>query len=182
MLDACSSGGTAYPFFAHNEQQRDTSLDPYEQLEQGAAACKTGTAEFGGQDSRGYRKTHGWFTLIIGVDQSEFGTANDTQIESESDAASIAAAEPIASDSPRTIIDATASEAELHAAWLAQLEKADFPQRLVITALVESDEAESYREGSRDAAPIAKALIEWMYSGSTSGVLEQARIVEYAGE
>ena len=33
------------------------------------AACKTGTAEFGGADERGFRKTHGWFSVVVGVPQ-----------------------------------------------------------------------------------------------------------------
>jgi penicillin-binding protein 2 len=50
MIDACSPGGTAFPFFDFNEKQPD----------QRKVACKTGTAEIG--DNSG--NTHAWFTLF----------------------------------------------------------------------------------------------------------------------
>jgi cell division protein FtsI/penicillin-binding protein 2 len=46
--------------------------------------------------------------------------------------------------------------------WIHQLKKTDFPQQITITILVESDEENPYREGSKDAAPVAKALVDWM--------------------
>jgi hypothetical protein len=46
--------------------------------------------------------------------------------------------------------------------WLRQLEKNNFPEFITITVLVESDEANPYREGSRDAAPVAKMIMDWM--------------------
>ena len=58
MLAACSAGGTAYPLFVFNQQQ------PF-------VACKTGTAEFGAADERGYRRTHAWLTAIIYLDRAE---------------------------------------------------------------------------------------------------------------
>ncbi len=54
MVQACSTGGTAYPFFPLNE-----TLDADHKV-----ACKTGTAEFGGEDAQGRKKTHGWFTMF----------------------------------------------------------------------------------------------------------------------
>lgn len=54
MVEACSTGGTAYPFFPINE-----TLDSEHKI-----ACKTGTAEFGAEDDQGRKKTHGWFTMF----------------------------------------------------------------------------------------------------------------------
>jgi hypothetical protein len=81
-----------------------------------------------------------------------------------------------------TTLDSTATQEELHAAWLQQLQTHNFPQELVITVLVESDEATPYREGSRDAAPVARALVEWMQTGNTQGVVEAAKAAPYQGE
>jgi cell division protein FtsI/penicillin-binding protein 2 len=58
MLAACSAGGTAYPLFKFNQKQ------PF-------IACKTGTAEFGAADERGYRRTHAWLTAIVYLDQAD---------------------------------------------------------------------------------------------------------------
>lgn len=66
MIDACSTGGTAFPFFPHNEQYERTA-DSYQSVLAGLAACKTGTAEYGPADERGFRKTHAWFTVAFGV-------------------------------------------------------------------------------------------------------------------
>lgn len=75
MIAACSQGGTAYPLFPHNAQVlaslTDVNLLASEQISQGMVACKTGTAEFGAADERGYRKTHAWTTAIIGIDQEK---------------------------------------------------------------------------------------------------------------
>lgn len=58
MIEACSTGGTAFPFFEDNERLAD----------QKKVACKTGTAEFGGSDEKGRKKTHGWFTMFYPSD------------------------------------------------------------------------------------------------------------------
>ena len=52
---ACSSGGTAFPFFT-------TSYD---------VMCKTGTAEFGEADEQGHRSTHGWFSVAVNADERQ---------------------------------------------------------------------------------------------------------------
>lgn len=115
MLDACSAGGTGFPFFEHNTQYRDNNLKPYEQLDKGAVACKTGTSEFGEVvDEKGHRKTHGWFTMT-------FGTA----------------------DFKDSI-------------------KAGLPNKITVTVLVESDELNFYKEGSKDAGPVAKKIFEYI--------------------
>lgn len=98
MIQACSSGGTGYPFFEVNAQREEK------------VACKTGTAEFGAANEKGHRRTHGWFTAIADVSN---GTSN-------------------------------------------------YPHKIVFTVLVESDEEQPFKEGSRDAAPIAFELLKWI--------------------
>lgn len=111
LRGACSAGGTAYPFFT-------SSYD---------VICKTGTAEFGGEDERGYRHTHGWLTAA-------------------------------ASRQPKQAADA-----------------AEFSADVVVTVLVESDDEQPYKEGSRDAGEVAKAVLDWWYvhrvgeSGDSTG-------------
>lgn len=100
LRQACSAGGTGYPFFEV----------PYEVM------CKTGTAEFGQEDDQGHRPTHGWFTAAISRGERQ---------------------------DPET---------------------AEFSADLVITVLVESDEEQPFREGSRDAAPIARQIADWWYA------------------
>jgi len=51
-----------------------------------------------------------------------------------------------------------------HQQWL-KLSKDHLPREIVIAVLVESDEQQPYREGSRDAAPVAKAILDWMVLG-----------------
>jgi penicillin-binding protein 2 len=96
MVSACSSGGTAYPIFPLNEK--------YPNL----VACKTGTAEFGAADDRGYRPTHAWLTAIVNLLPEQLP---------------------------------------------------HLPRQLIITVLVESDEAKIYREGSQDAAPVVAEIL-----------------------
>lgn len=55
MVQACSTGGTAFPFFSLNQTLADAQK----------IACKTGTAEFGaGINDQGHKRTHGWFTMF----------------------------------------------------------------------------------------------------------------------
>ncbi len=130
MIAVCSTGGTAFPFFSYNEQF-ELNSDPNEAILNGMAACKTGTAEFGGADERGFRKTHGWFSVVVGVPQPI-----ETIVEQEVD--------------------------QFKTAWLEGVKQLPLPKKLVITVLVESDEAKPYKEGSADAAPIALAIIKWI--------------------
>jgi penicillin-binding protein 2 len=97
LRQACSAGGTGYPFFDA----------PYDVM------CKTGTAEFGQEDEQGHRPTHAWFTVAVSRSERQ-----DPEI-------------------PEFIAD------------------------LVVTVLVESDEAQPFREGSADAAPIARTIADW---------------------
>lgn len=179
MLDACTSGGTAFPFFEHNDAVRDTDLDPYEQIQKGAVACKTGTSEFGAADSRGYRKTHAWFASVFAVtsemknvDQSENladAQASDSAQLQEEDASESAKTftgleEP---DSNRSSAEEYSLE-ELYAMWRAKA-KDTYPKRVVVVALVESDESQPFKEGSRDAAPLVKLIYDWMSGEMPSG-------------
>lgn len=147
MLDACSAGGTAFPFFEHNTKHRSTEAkDSYEELKEGAIACKTGTAEFGGVDEKGYRKTHGWFTTIV-----------DTEALLSESNLDVNAASPSAELSVET-----SDVKKLHSEWLQHVKNGKFPKRLAIVVMVESDEQQPYKEGSRDAGPIAKSIVTWM--------------------
>lgn len=126
MLEACSVGGTAWPFFSHNQAAE----------EGGRVFCKTGTAEFGGQDEQGYRRTHAWLTAIVETGQIQ----------------ALAEAAP-----------ATSSAKPVFNAWQQVLQKKKLPKELIITVLVESDENEPFKEGSDHATPVAKEIVDWMY-------------------
>jgi penicillin-binding protein 2 len=114
MIDACSSGGTAFPFFERNSiiNTENNSNDSTELINKGAVACKTGTAEFGAANEEGFRPTHGWFVAYL---------------------------------KPRS-------------------NKENFPSKIVITVLIESDDDDSSKEGSYDAAPVAKEIIDYIES------------------
>jgi penicillin-binding protein 2 len=55
LKEACSPGGTAGVFFNYEPQ----------------VACKTGTAEYGERDEKGFRKTHAWLTAFAPADDPE---------------------------------------------------------------------------------------------------------------
>ncbi len=151
MIAACSPGGTAFPFFQFNQARLQPSLGAFDQLKRGAVACKTGTAEFGAADSRGYRPTHGWFvaTLVL------------PEVLSASESAQVAISAPEATRSAQPVTpNSGKSWSELRSVWLQQY--TGFPKNIGITVLVESDETQPYKEGSRDAAPVAKAIIDWI--------------------
>lgn len=148
MLEACSTTGTAFPFFSWNEQYRDVkSADPYAEVQNGAVACKTGTAEFGGVTELGKRKTHGWFTMIVGTD-----AVLQNQLQT------LSPEEKITS----TGILTSPTEFLQHATWLHLIKKHGFPKVITITVLVESDDTAPYKEGSKDAAPVAHEIMQWL--------------------
>lgn len=162
MIQACSPGGTAFPFFQYNAKMLETlpnNLQAHEKVGAGAVACKTGTAEFGANNAQGYRNTHAWFTMIIGTESffsdETVGAAAD---EAQNDA-------PASGSATRNVTDRSASSS-LYALWREKVEETQFPDFITITVLIESDEAVPFREGSSDAAPVAKALVDWM-SGAT---------------
>lgn len=172
MLDACSTGGTAYPLFPYNTRESAQLLaqDPSfgqlpagEKITHGLVACKTGTAEFGEANAQGYRKTHAWTTAIVGVDQARL-QADEQQVASDS-AQVTATASAQASESAAIIVQKNAqlSDRELRQQWLKNLAKGGvFPKELAITVLVESDETDPYKEGSDDAAPVILQLLNWI--------------------
>ncbi len=147
MVAVCSSGGTAYPFFSWNEQYAaNASPDPYTQVQNGMVACKTGTAEFGGVTELGKRKTHGWFTMFVGTDAFL-----------REQLAAVPQTPPPVTASLQNAADFTS-----HEAWLRLVKEQSFPKTIAITVLVESDENQPYAEGSKDAAPVAYKIIQWM--------------------
>jgi penicillin-binding protein 2 len=153
MIGACSAGGTAFPFFAWNaarKAQLPEGISPSEQLQHGVVACKTGTAEFGGENELGHRRTHAWFGMTVeGLDELIGQEIGDDQP---------AEATPSAMVADETQLDLNA----LHAQWLAKVKTAGFPREIVILVLVESDDEQPFMEGSRDAAPIALSIFDWL--------------------
>ncbi len=149
MLQACSKGGTGFPFFSVNASVMSTgqSLTAKEWLGNGAVACKTGTSEFGGVDENGYRKTHGWFASII-------STAN--LLESNKVGVSMI-------DDKGAVSTSLVTENDNKKRWLKQIKKLGFPEKIVVVVLVESDEVNPYKEGSRDAGKVARKVYDWMF-------------------
>lgn len=139
MVGACSQGGTAYPLF------------PYNVAEPGMIACKTGTAEFGGADERGYRKTHAWTTAIIDIDKAKItGEASESGELSEN------------LGEATTEVQSDGQVINEREKWQQAVQKHGFPEKIVITVLMESDESKIYSEGSQDAAPVIKQVLEGM--------------------
>lgn len=153
MLDACSPNGTAFPFFERNGRIREQTNSQEEALQEGAVACKTGTAEFGPADQQGYRDTHGWW---VGFVEPQVELTLSSEDPEQEQTASVSA------ELEREEIRSATTSAQLHQEWKQTVEAARFPERLVITVLVESDDQEKFREGSGDAAPVGKAIIDWL--------------------
>lgn len=142
MLGACSQGGTAYPLFPYNSNLSatlDVGLSDSEKIDQGMIACKTGTAEFGAADERGYRQTHAWTTAIVGIDQEKILSATDSGALS---------------------VDENLPDKNK---WKELIKTHDFPKKLVITVLVESSSDKIYSEGSQDAAPVIAQILKSMF-------------------
>ena len=155
MVGACSSVGTAYPLFPYNSEMslalgEDNDLSATEKVKQGMIACKTGTAEFGVADERGYRKTHAWTTAIVGVDENRIlvglDSSEGTDLTVETEEAS--AAGQLNLDKQK---------------WQNLVKETGFPSELVITVSVESDEDKIFREGSEDASPVIAKILAWMF-------------------
>lgn len=144
MIAACQPGGTASLLFELNQgfidaNQAETGLGL---LNQGAVVCKTGTAEFGGQDERGRRRTHGWFVAGTTVDTAKM-------IEQIEQRAKVGG-------------ETALFTAEELARWAELIKNQGFPHRVVLVAMVEADDSIPYKEGSHHAAPIVKELLRWM--------------------
>jgi len=154
MLDACSSGGTAFPFFEYNTERRVLGGSVESDLAAGAMACKTGTAEFGAADANDHRKTHGWFVAILGTDQKML-TGNEEESLVSTSSAQLEQVKIVSHESE---LRAAVSRSE----WLSQIQATGFPKKLVFVALVEGDTEHPFREGSADAAPVVKKVVDWM--------------------
>lgn len=152
MVDACSTGGTAYPFFTYNEQFVDLGSS-LEKFDNGAVACKTGTAEFGAADANGHRPTHAWFLAIIepklALDSVSDSLNNEDMFEKQGE-------DFVLSGEYKTDPDYLKSQ------WLTGVKENGFPEKIVITVMLESDQEKKFKEGSQDAAPIAKQILDWM--------------------
>jgi penicillin-binding protein 2 len=150
MIEACSPGGTSFPLFARNERLKGVAGEQNvtNWLKNGVTACKTGTAEFGGANEQGYRATHGWLVAIV-----------EPQLP------------------PLESVAATAETAS-YLSWRQKLLKKPLPERVVMVALVESDEQNKYREGSRDAGPVIKDILSWIETGRVEAI--PAPVIEQA--
>lgn len=169
MLDACSEGGTAYPFFSWNATYASDKTAASERIAAGQAACKTGTAEFGVNASNGFKLTHGWFAMVVGVKDiiADAAALNSTASATVSpDASATASATTLATTTSASGAATIRSRSlplyleKKH--WLERQRERNFPEKIVIVVLVESDVERPYREGSRDAAPIAKQIVDWI--------------------
>lgn len=136
MHDACSPGGTGYHFFENNKLFQQES-DAFERLKLGSVACKTGTAEFGGVDGRGYRRTHAWFVMSMSISPTPTKSGNELSNESS----------------------------ELfneRSQWLSHMVDKAFPRSISLVVLLESDDDHPYREGSKDAGAVAKEVYNFI--------------------
>lgn len=161
MLDACSQGGTAFPFFSWNSAHAASEPTADARLAAGQAACKTGTAEFGGTDEKGFKKTHGWFAMTVGVKDIVAGQlAGSTQAAEHTTASG-----QLSPDSATPAAQVRSRSLPMYlekSRWLEEVRVHGFPEKLAIAVLVESDEARPYREGSADASPVAKEILDWI--------------------
>ncbi len=144
MVGACSAGGTAFPFFQYNTKRmaalgNETNIE--QQINGGMMGCKTGTAEFGYADEKGNRKTHAWFTSIIGFPQDWKNMPSSTT---------------------NNKTPWSPAEVSLHDQWIKKVSAVGFPKRVTITVMVESDDANPYKEGSADGGAVAKKIVDWM--------------------
>jgi penicillin-binding protein 2 len=150
MLGACSPGGTAAKFFKFNAREETEPVpNSTSALDAGGVLCKTGTAEFGGANEQGARKTHAWFTMAGGLDLDRIDQNPALDI-GELSADQIKLKQELY---------------ELRQDWLGLVTSYNLPQRVVITVLVESTEEEPYKEGSREAAQVARTIWDWMLVG-----------------
>jgi cell division protein FtsI/penicillin-binding protein 2 len=196
MLDACSSGGTGFPFFIYNSQVRNRELNAYDEIENGSVACKTGTSEFGSADSRGYRKTHGWFVASFGTKQlvdklkSKYLLENNpTAVGGETESVATGdTGEKIATKSAENNenlqkeTNANLQNKTGKEIWVDKIAQYGFPEKLTVVVLVESDEVNPYREGSKDAGPVAKEIFDWMFGDVVGSIENLDEIPEYSRE
>ena len=157
MIGACSSGGTAFPFFDWNDQRLASlpeGISSAEQIRRGVAACKTGTAEFGSADAQGFRQTNAWFGVVVGGLDELLATESSPSAQVTVEEQSLVAETETSEDS--------ANLNQLRVRWLEKVSQAGFPKTIVMMVLVESDENQLFAEGSSEAAPVARAIFDWM--------------------
>jgi len=149
MIAACQPGGTGSRLFPYNQEflSVDETNSAYELLESGAVGCKTGTSEFGAQNEVGRRKTHGWFVATTALDIEKIKKNLEERIKLGE------------LDGSNQLEVLSVEELRL---WLEGIEEYGFPKKVVLVALVESDEAIPFKEGSREAAPIVDALLSYL--------------------
>lgn len=162
MIDACSAGGTAFPFFEYNAQRLVPGGSVDADLANGAVACKTGTAEFGGLDANNHRRTHGWLVALADFDSLELANAGGVA-ETESGNTAL-----VATESAKIALDVV-SGLPSHSEWVKHVQEHGFPRRLAFVAMIESDDELPFVEGSRDAGPVIKTIIDWMWGDATVG-------------
>lgn len=151
MIAACQPGGTGSLLFKYNEafSPIGDEKNAFDMIEAGAVGCKTGTSEFGGQNEKGRRRTHGWFvaTTTINIEDVENNINEKLNFSRNEDEV----------DNQLEVL----STEELQQ-WLDGIQKQGFPKKIALVALVESDEAVPYKEGSREAAPIVDAILGYL--------------------
>jgi len=151
MLGACAPGGTASLFFEFSPQpETNTFSNPETVLDKGGIACKTGTAEFGLANDLGARRTHAWFTMAGLLDFSQINQSHQSPQGNQSLGEV---------DDGRELMD-------LRQEWLGSITSKNLPHKIVITVLVESTDEAPYKEGSREAAQVARTIWDWMLKGS----------------
>jgi cell division protein FtsI/penicillin-binding protein 2 len=128
-----------------------------EKIERGVVACKTGTAEFGGVDERGYRKTHAWTTAIVGIPLNKITGQLEAKMEEASGSADLTIG--LGSMESQTATNSAVLDKE---SWKKLVEEHGFPEKIIITVLVESDSNKIYSEGSQDAAPVIAQILKGM--------------------
>jgi penicillin-binding protein 2 len=145
MVGACSPGGTGYPLLKFNQNLQESG-GGFGQIEAGGVGCKTGTSEFGPEDEKGFRKTHGWFVAATQVETDQVIQSLRTRLQQiESGQYS----------------DPYLTQEQLQT-WLENIEQHGFPQTLAVAVLVESDKDEPFKEGSIQAAPIVETLFDYL--------------------
>lgn len=157
MIGACSAGGTAFPLFSYNADRYDAQKTPELNFANGALACKTGTAEFGGEDAQGHRRTHAWITVLATLPDLANGNATPSAGLSATPSAQAEVFSPL---KIKTV--AQMSDEELHQSWSAKAKQFGFPSKIAITILLESDDKVPYREGSTDDGPIARKIVDFL--------------------
>ena len=141
MIAACQPGGTAALLFDLNQGfvEANQAESAVNLINSGAVACKTGTSEFGGQDERGRRRTHGWFVAGTTVDEERM----IERLQQKAEESSVLTTQEIKN-------------------WAEKITENGFPRRVVLVTLVESDDDIPYKEGSHHAAPVVRELLDWM--------------------